>query len=204
MFSYYFKPPTSLFPNQQINQTLSGQHLNNSSAFSSSCQYFNCSSPSFSKQNSDVPLVQVPFISSSPPTEPSLYSVSSFSTHSKLKQPVVPFLLPSTHPMQTRSKYGISKSKLLIGSSCPEPENVSLALINPNWKKAMNDEYHALIRNHTWDLVPNSYATCVVKCKWVFRTKLKVDASLDKYKARLVAKGFQQTPGVDFFETSVQ
>ena len=35
----------------------------------------------------------------------------------------------------------------------------------------------------------------------MFRTKLKVDGSLDKYKARLVAKGFQQTPGVDFFDT---
>ena len=41
----------------------------------------------------------------------------------------------------------------------------------------------------------------MVQCNWVFRTKLKVDGSLDKYKARLVAKGFQQTPGVDFFET---
>ena len=41
----------------------------------------------------------------------------------------------------------------------------------------------------------------MVQCKWVFRTKLKADGSLDKYKARLVAKGFQQTPGVDFFET---
>ena len=41
----------------------------------------------------------------------------------------------------------------------------------------------------------------MVQCKWVFRTKLKADGSLDKHKARLVAKGFQQTPGVDFFET---
>ena len=193
-------PPSALFPNQQINQTLPGQHLNNSSASSSSCQHFNCSSPSFSKQNSDVPLVQVPFISSSP-TESSPSSVSSVSTHSKQKQPVVPFLLPFTHPMQTRSKSGIFKPKLLTVTACPEPANVSLALTDPNWKKAINDEYQALIRNHTWDLVPNSNATLVVQCKWVFRTKLKVDGSLDKYKARLVAKGFQQTPGVDFSKT---
>ena len=188
------KPPSALFPNQQINQTLPGQHLNNSSASSSSCQHFNCSSPSFSKQNSDVPLVQVPFISSSSPTEPSPSSVSSVSTHSKKKQPVVPSLLPSTHPMQTRSKAGIFKPKLLTVTGCPEPANISLALTDPNWKKAMNDEYQALIRNHT-------NATLVVQCKWVFRTKLKVDGSLDKYKARLVAKGFQQTPGVDFSKT---
>ena len=41
----------------------------------------------------------------------------------------------------------------------------------------------------------------MVQCKWVFQTKLKVDGSLDKYKARLVAIGFQQTHGVDFYET---
>ena len=192
-------PPTALFPNQQINQTLLGQHLNNFSASTSSCQHFNCSSPSFSKHNSDVPLVQVPFISSSSPTEPSPSHVSLFSTHSKQKQPVVPFLFPSTHAMQTRSKSSIFKPKLLTSTACLEPANVPLALTEPNWKKAMNDQ--ALIRNHTWDLVPNSNATHVVQCKWVFRTKLKVDGSLDKYKARLVAKGFQQTPGVDFSET---
>ncbi|XP_031280235.1 uncharacterized protein LOC116138690 [Pistacia vera] len=37
--------------------------------------------------------------------------------------------------------------------------------------------------------------------KWAFRTKYNVDGSLQKYKARLVAKGFQQTPGLDNFET---
>ena len=75
-FSSTTNPPTALFLNQQINQTLPGQHLNDSSASSSSCQHFNCSSPSFSKQNYDVLLVQVPFISSSSPTEPSPISMS--------------------------------------------------------------------------------------------------------------------------------
>ena len=35
----------------------------------------------------------------------------------------------------------------------------------------------------------------------VIRIKYKADGTLDKYKARLVAKGFQQTLGVDYFET---
>ena len=65
----------------------------------------------------------------------------------------------------------------------------------------MEEEYNALVRNNTWGLVPSSAASRVVQCKWVFRTKLKADGSLDKYKARLVAKGFQQTPGVDSDET---
>ena len=65
----------------------------------------------------------------------------------------------------------------------------------------MEAEYQALVNNHTWDLVPNSYGLLVIQCKWVFRTKLIANGSLDKYKARLVAKGFQRTAGVDFSET---
>ena len=36
--------------------------------------------------------------------------------------------------------------------------------------------------------------------KWVFKTKLKVDGSIDKYKARLVIKGYKQTEGLDYFD----
>ena len=37
--------------------------------------------------------------------------------------------------------------------------------------------------------------------KWVFKTKLKEDGTIDRYKARLVARGFSQIPGLDFGET---
>ncbi|GKV25863.1 hypothetical protein SLEP1_g35244 [Rubroshorea leprosula] len=37
--------------------------------------------------------------------------------------------------------------------------------------------------------------------KWVYRSKLNVDGSLNKYKARLVVKGYAQQLGVDFGET---
>lgn len=35
----------------------------------------------------------------------------------------------------------------------------------------------------------------------MFRVKQNTDGSIAKYKTRLVAKGFQQTEGVDYFET---
>ncbi|KAK3037795.1 hypothetical protein RJ639_030714 [Escallonia herrerae] len=41
----------------------------------------------------------------------------------------------------------------------------------------------------------------VVGCKWVNKTKLWQNGSLERLKARLVAKGFKQIPGVDFLET---
>jgi len=40
-----------------------------------------------------------------------------------------------------------------------------------------------------------------VECKWVFKRKLKVDGSIDRYKARLLAKGYSQVHGLDYHET---
>ena len=65
----------------------------------------------------------------------------------------------------------------------------------------MNDEYSALQRNHTWDLVHFSSDMNLIDCKWVFRVKYNFDGSVLKHKARLVAKGFLQNPGVDYSET---
>ena len=37
--------------------------------------------------------------------------------------------------------------------------------------------------------------------KWVYRTKLNYDGSINKHKARLVVKGYAQMFGVDFSKT---
>uniref|UniRef100_A0A2N9GJ92 Reverse transcriptase Ty1/copia-type domain-containing protein n=1 Tax=Fagus sylvatica TaxID=28930 RepID=A0A2N9GJ92_FAGSY len=37
--------------------------------------------------------------------------------------------------------------------------------------------------------------------RWVFKTKLKSDGSIERFKARLVAKGYNQLEGLDFHET---
>ena len=70
-----------------------------------------------------------------------------------------------------------------------------------DWQKAMTAEYEALIRNDTWTLMSLPPDHKVIGCKWVIKIKLKPDDSLKKYKAQLIAKGFQQTLGLDFFET---
>jgi hypothetical protein len=41
----------------------------------------------------------------------------------------------------------------------------------------------------------------VVGSRWVFKTKLKSDGSIDRFKARLVAQGYSQSFGIDFLET---
>ena len=54
----------------------------------------------------------------------------------------------------------------------------------------MDEEFGALIRNHTWDLVPYSPQYNIVGNKWVFKLKINLNKSVERYKARLVAKGF--------------
>lgn len=65
----------------------------------------------------------------------------------------------------------------------------------------MESEYNALLKNHTWSVVPLPPNQVPVGCKWVFKVKYKADGTLDKHKARLVAKGFHQTHGLDYTET---
>eukprot|EP00253_Pinus_taeda_P009585 PITA_09585 len=65
----------------------------------------------------------------------------------------------------------------------------------------MNEEYHSLLANDTWDLVPLPKGRKLVRCKWVYRTKYGPDEKVDKHKARLVAKGFSQVEGIDYTET---
>jgi hypothetical protein len=35
--------------------------------------------------------------------------------------------------------------------------------------------------------------------KWIFKRKIKVDGTIDKYKAGLVIKDFKQQKGLDYF-----
>ncbi|PWA94304.1 retrotransposon protein [Artemisia annua] len=40
-------------------------------------------------------------------------------------------------------------------------------------------------------------------CKWIFKKKMKVDGTVEKFKARLVIQGFKQKSGIDYFDTYV-
>ncbi|KAJ9678616.1 hypothetical protein PVL29_020712 [Vitis rotundifolia] len=88
-----------------------------------------------------------------------------------------------------------------IRSDISELNTYRTTLKIPHWLKAMQEEIKALIQNRTWDLVPRPPTANIVGSKWVFKTKLKEDGTIDRYKARLVARGFSQIPGLDFGET---
>ncbi|GJT36048.1 ribonuclease H-like domain-containing protein [Tanacetum coccineum] len=111
----------------------------------------------------------------------------------------------NTHHMVTRAKAGILKPLARMNchatTTSPIPRSYLHALRDPNWHKAMVDEYNALISNGTWALVPRLANVNIVRSMWLFKHKFNADGSLSRYKARLVANGCSQQQGIDFDET---
>jgi hypothetical protein len=81
------------------------------------------------------------------------------------------------------------------------PSSIHAALVDPNWRRAMEEEFAALIANNTWDLVPRPVGSNIITGKWIFKHKFNSDGSFERYKARWVLRGFTQRPGVDYDET---
>jgi hypothetical protein len=115
------------------------------------------------------------------------------------------------HPMVTRRAAGVLRpiDRLILAAdttstppdASPIPSSVRTTLADPHWRHTMEEEYAALLANHTWDLVPCPPGTNVVTSKWLFCHKLTSDGSLARYKARWVLQGFTQCLGVDYDET---
>ncbi|GJW79147.1 zinc finger, CCHC-type containing protein [Tanacetum coccineum] len=69
------------------------------------------------------------------------------------------------------------------------------------WKEAIDDEIGSIMENNTW-IISNLPSGCKpLGCKWIFKRKMKVDGTIDKFKARLVIQGFRQKEGIDYFDT---
>lgn len=119
-------------------------------------------------------------------------------------QPALP--ITNNHSMTSLSKACVYKPKALLvdflAIQMPsEPQTVQEAISDHEWKLSMKQEYDALMKNETWVLVPRSKDMHLNTNKYMYMTKFKAYGSIDKYKSRLVVREFQQTKGVDFFDT---
>ncbi|GKE86384.1 ribonuclease H-like domain-containing protein, partial [Tanacetum coccineum] len=107
--------------------------------------------------------------------------------------------------MVTRAKARISKPLARMNchatTTSPIPRSHLHAIRDPNWHKAMVDEYNALISNGMWALVPHPANANIVRSMWLFKHKFNANGSLSRYKARLVANGRSQQQGIDCDET---
>ena len=81
-----------------------------------------------------------------------------------------------------------------------EPQSFNEAMSTPEapmWKEAVNSEIESIMKNHTWELVDLPPGSKPLRCKWIFKSKMKTYGSIDKYKDRLVVKGYKQKESLD-------
>jgi hypothetical protein len=44
----------------------------------------------------------------------------------------------------------------------------------------MTEEYHSILKNDLWDVVPRPKGKIVVNCKWIYKIKHAADGIIDK------------------------
>nr|GEY09803.1 hypothetical protein [Tanacetum cinerariifolium] len=68
-------------------------------------------------------------------------------------------------------------------------------------KEAIDDEIGSIRENNTLVLSDLPPGCKPLGCKWLFKKKMKVDGTIDKFKARLVIYDFRQKERIDYFDT---
>lgn len=109
------------------------------------------------------------------------------------------------HQMTTRSRHGIHKPKQLLylhtQHRSPLPLGYKQALKDPFWNNSMGDEYNAIVKSKTFDLVPRLKGANIIRSMWLHKHKYDANGCFKKHKSRLVANGKSQEKGIGFTET---
>ncbi|GKA10647.1 zinc finger, CCHC-type containing protein [Tanacetum coccineum] len=73
--------------------------------------------------------------------------------------------------------------------------------IGPQYSYSINDEMDSIMGNNTWILSDLPPGCKPLGCKWIFKRKIKINGTIDKFKDRLVIQGFRQKKRIDYFDT---
>ncbi|GKV43245.1 hypothetical protein SLEP1_g50561 [Rubroshorea leprosula] len=127
------------------------------------------------KSQSIIPILPSTFLHANESSSTSTSGLDLSNSPSSLASPIdAPHeLVAQEVPLLVASPSSIP-SPILCPAPLSEPTCVTQALKDPNWRRAMSEEFSALVHQ---------------------------DGSIERYKARLVAKGFHQRPGSDYFNT---
>ncbi|KAJ0457800.1 putative RNA-directed DNA polymerase [Helianthus annuus] len=142
------------------------------------------------------------------PSPLSLLCPKSPHSHPPTSSPPPPPTQQPIRTMRTRAMDDITKPKQLFNLNSttlvPLPKTPQAALSTLEWFNAMHNEFSALIKNETWELVPRQPDMHIIRSMWLFKHKFRSDGSLERYKARLVCDGRGQQVGIDCGETFSQ
>ena len=64
----------------------------------------------------------------------------------------------------------------------------------------MTEEYHSIMNNDVWDIVPRPKRKSVVTSRWIYKIKHDENGSVDKYKSKFVSRRPYLKEGIDYEE----
>ena len=62
-----------------------------------------------------------------------------------------------------------------------EPADFEVVVKDKNWIAAMKKELSMIEKNKTWELIDRPQNRKVIGVKWVYKTKLNADGSINKH-----------------------
>ena len=95
--------------------------------------------------------------------------------------------IPSRHSTRVRSilAHLLDYHCYTALATLHEPHTYREASTDPLWQIAIKEEFDALSKNHTWDLVILPPGKSVVGCKQIYKIKTRFDGSIERYKPPL-------------------
>ena len=97
--------------------------------------------------------------------------------------------------------FGLDFLTYMLESEPQTHKEVVSSSDGPLRKETIKSEIDYILQNHTRELVDLPPRCKLLSYKWIFKRKMKVDGTINKYKARLVIKGYRQREGLDYFDT---
>ena len=88
--------------------------------------------------------------------------------------------------------------KLVICESENYKKTINNSIWEKLWLKVIQVELIALIANKIWEAVVFFKDVNIVINKWIFKTKIHINGTLNKFKARLVVRKFSQMYNIDY------
>jgi hypothetical protein len=73
-----------------------------------------------------------------------------------------------------------------------EPTFFEESIQKKEWVDSMIEEYHSIIKNDVWEIVPDRIARMWYRLDGSSKIKHAADGSIEKCKERFVAHGFSQ------------